>query len=173
MGDNPIGSAKPMFTRSPMLVCLVAMLSLSVPARAQQAPEPETVTVTARAVSPPFWHVTKGAAEVWILGAVGPIPEDLEWNKSRLQALLGGARLLLLQPSASAGLADVLWYLLWNRDRLSLPDGQTLDGALGPDLAARFAAAREKLHRDASRYEDDAVRWPHSSWKGIWSARRI
>ena len=116
----------------------------------------ETVVVTAEAPGPAFWHLTKGNSEVWVLGTLAPLPEDLSWNSTRLGALLDGAHALLMPARASVGLFEGSWFLLTNRDLLSMPDGQKLEDTLSPDLKARFVAARTALHKDADHYEDDA-----------------
>ena len=43
----------------------------------------ETVEVQARP-GPAVWHLTRGNSEVWILGLVGAMPKDLDWNKQYL-----------------------------------------------------------------------------------------
>lgn len=115
----------------------------------------ETVTVTAQAPGPAFWHVQKGDAEVWILAVVEPVPVALDWNRNRLDSLLATARQVLLPARAETGFFEGLWFLAWHRDQLSVPDGQTLDGVLGGELAQRFAKTRQMVHRDADRYADN------------------
>jgi hypothetical protein len=115
----------------------------------------ESITVTAQSKGPAYWHATNGKSEVWIIGIVMPIPEDFQWNTSRLSELMKGAHSVLLPPRAAVGLFESGWFLLTKRDLLSLPDGQTLDGVMGPDMAAKFAAARAIVNRDADHYEGD------------------
>jgi len=116
----------------------------------------ETVTVTARSSGPAVWHVTKAGADVAILGIVDPIPENFTWNTAPLAALLDGSSLLLLPPRAEANIFNGLWFLLTRRDLLSPPDGKTLWDVLPAPLASRFAVARDMLHQDKDRYDDDA-----------------
>ena len=116
----------------------------------------ETVIVTAQAPGPAFWHLVKGDSEIWILGTLGPMPEKLVWNTKHLAEVIDGARTVLLPAIASAGFFDVAWFLLTNRELLSMPDGQKLEDSLAPSLRARFVAARESIKRKANHYEDDA-----------------
>jgi hypothetical protein len=116
----------------------------------------ETVTVTARSTGPAVWHVTKAGADVAILGIVDPIPDDFKWNTAPLAGLLDGASLLLLPPRAEANIFKGIWFLLTERDLLSPPDGKTLWDILPAPLASRFAGARDMLHQDKDRYDDDA-----------------
>jgi uncharacterized protein YbaP (TraB family) len=138
-----------------------ALAQQSVPQSMPQVPTNdwsiESVTVTAQAKGPAYWHATKGPSEVWILGIVEVLPKDFAWNQTRFTKLLEGKRLVLLPPRASASLFDAGWFLLTKRSLLYLPDGQTLDGVLGAPLAARFANARAVVHRDADHYEGDAL----------------
>lgn len=142
---------------------LIPLLSMSA-AGAQQPPAPsqipdwsiEQVTVTAQSVGPAYWHAQKGSAEVWILGIVDSLPKDYVWNQTHLGKLLDGTRLVLLPPRATASLFDAGWFFLTKRSLLYMPDGQKLDSALGPPLAAQFANAVAIVHRSPDHYEDDA-----------------
>ena len=116
----------------------------------------ETVVVTAQAPGPAFWRLSKGDSEIWILGTLGPMPEKLAWNTNHLAQLIDGAHEVLLPPKASAGFFDLAWFLLTNRELLSMPDGQKLEDSLSPQLRARFIAAREAIHRKPGHYEDDS-----------------
>lgn len=116
----------------------------------------ETVVVTAQAPGPAFWHLSKGDSEIWILGTLGPLPEKLTWNTRHLAEIIDGARAVLLPAKASAGFFDVAWFLLTNRELLSMPDGQKLEASLPAPFRARFVAARESIKRKAEHYEDDA-----------------
>lgn len=116
----------------------------------------ETVVVTAQAPGPAFWHLSKGDSEIWVLGTLGPMPQKLVWNSKHLGDVIDGARAVLLPAKASAGFFDVAWFLLTNRELLSMPDGQKLEDSLSPSLRARFVAARESIKRKAEHYEDDA-----------------
>jgi uncharacterized protein YbaP (TraB family) len=116
----------------------------------------ETVIVTAQAPGPAFWRLSKGDSEIWILGTLGPMPEKLAWNTKHLAGVIDGARAVLLPAKASAGFFDVAWFLLTNRELLSMPDGQKLEASLPAQFRARFVAARESIKRKAEHYEDDA-----------------
>jgi uncharacterized protein YbaP (TraB family) len=150
-----------MLRRTPSLI-VAAVLAAGSALAQQAAPQTndwsiESVTVTAQAKGPAYWHATKGQSEVWILGTVEVLPKDFVWNQTHFTKLLEGTRLVLLPPRASASLFDAGWFLLTKRSLFYLPDGQTLDGVLGAPLAARFANARAIVHRDADRYEGDAL----------------
>jgi uncharacterized protein YbaP (TraB family) len=142
----------------------VAVALLFGPAPAEEAPpvtdwSMEVVVVDAEAQGPAFWHIRQGDSEIWILGTVGLMPQKLAWNTTRLAQAIDGANAVLLPPQASSGLLDILgmsWFIITHRDALSMPDDQTLEPSLPPELRARFVRAREALKQDADRYEDDS-----------------
>jgi hypothetical protein len=143
-----------------MLALAMFLLPVSAIAQTAETPpvvtwaEPEIVEVQA-APGPAVWHLTRGASEVWILGTVGAMPDELSWNKDYLRELLDGAREILLPPRASIGVFEGGWFLLTHGGEFSLPRGQSLEPSLSPDLRARFVALREKLGEDESRYRTD------------------
>jgi uncharacterized protein YbaP (TraB family) len=132
------------------------------PARAQpdpaKAPEEwadiESVTVKGEP-GPAVWRLTRGASEVWILGTVGPLPREMDWNRDAVADTLDGARALLLPPRADFNLVDAAWFLIRHGSELSLPRGQRLEDSLPPDLRGRFTAAITAIGADAQDYRTD------------------
>lgn len=112
----------------------------------------ETVVVTANQQGPRIWHINKGKADLYIIGIVGPVPKGLQWNTTGVAAILKGAKQLLMPPGATVGLFEGLWFLMWNRDAIYLPDSTPMESTLSPALRQRFIAARDKLHQSADRY---------------------
>jgi len=137
-----------------------ALVVLVATARADTAPPPvqdwsiETVVVTAKKPGPAFWHVVSGKSEVWILGTLGPVPEDLNWDTGRLEYLLQGAKVLLLPPRGQVGPLEGIWFLITSGDVLRQPDGTLLESTLPPPLKARFVAMRNSLHKDSDDYSE-------------------
>ena len=143
----------------------VSVLFLGAAAAADEAPPVtdwttnEVVVVDASAQGPAMWHLQKGDSEIWFLGTVGLMPKDLAWNTMRLEQTIDGANAMWLPPEANADLLDVFdlsWFFLTHRGVLSMPGDQTLEESLPPELRARFVAARERLGKKASEYEDDS-----------------
>jgi uncharacterized protein YbaP (TraB family) len=131
--------------------------ALPVCARAQTVPdwaEIEAVEVKAQP-GPAVWRLTRGSSEVWLLGLVGALPKDLDWNKQYLSELLDGARVILMPPKANVALTDIAWFLIRHGGELSLPRGQTLETSLPDPLRARFVAARDAVSGDESDYRTD------------------
>jgi uncharacterized protein YbaP (TraB family) len=137
------------------LSMIVAMLPVC--AQAQIVPdwaEIEAVEVKAQP-GPAVWRLTRGSSEVWLLGLVGALPKDLDWNKQYLSELLDGARVILMPPKANVALTDIAWFLIRHGGELSLPRGQSLEATLPDPLRARFQAARDAVSDDADDYRTD------------------
>ena len=134
------------------LSCVPLLAAADAPPVADWSKGIETVVVTAHRSGPLMWRVKKGDATVVLLGIVEPVPEKLEWDSSAVRDALKGARQLLLPPQASVGIVEGLWFLAWNSDKVYLPSDTPMESTLPAPLRARFAAGREKIHRDAERY---------------------
>ena len=113
------------------------------------------VEVKGAARSGCLWHLSRGNSEVWILGTVGAMPPDLQWNRDYLSDLLQGARAILMPPRTSIGLLDGVWFLLTYGGKLSLPRGQTLEAGLPEALRKHFVATRTAIGRGEDRYRTD------------------
>ncbi len=134
------------------LSCVPVLAAADAPPVVDWSKDIETVVVTAHRSGPLMWRVKKGEATVILLGIVEPVPEDFQWDSAPVHDALKGARQMLLPPEASVGLVEGLWFLAWNSDSVYLPSETPMESTLPPALRARFAAAREKIHRDADRY---------------------
>jgi uncharacterized protein YbaP (TraB family) len=115
----------------------------------------ESVVVNGDARGPAIWRVRRAGSEIWILGTVGPMPEDLAWNTDSLTPLLAGARQVLLPPAPDVNLVDAAWFYLWHGDMLRQKRGTTLEASLSDTARARFIAARTLAGQDADRYATD------------------
>jgi len=134
-------------------------MGLTLTGLAQQPTAPsqlETVIVIANAKGPAIWHATKAGADVAILGIVQPLPDNFAWNTKPLEAILGGARLVLLPPQVRMGVFSGAWFYLTQRDLLHPPDNKTLWDILDPRVAAALARACEFLHEPKDRYSDNS-----------------
>ncbi|HEY3777763.1 MAG TPA: TraB/GumN family protein [Rhizomicrobium sp.] len=116
----------------------------------------ETVIVTANERGPAIWHARKDGADVAILGIVQPLPDNFAWNAKPLEAILNGARRVLLPPKIGMGLFSGTWFYLTESDLLHPPDGRTLWDILRPRAADELASACEFLHEPRDRYSDNS-----------------
>src|SRR5580692_1696907 len=140
--------------RTALAACAIYLAMLS-SAGADQNTAPvkdwtmETVVVTGEAPGPALWHVVKGDGEVWIVGTLGPVPEDLKWDTSGIARILDHARALLLPPRGRVGIFEGIWFLLTDSGVLKLDDGQHLEAIIPEPQKSRFIRDRQAAHRDA------------------------
>jgi uncharacterized protein YbaP (TraB family) len=128
----------------------IFVCSTVLPALAEEPPvtdwtNVETVVVQGRFEGPPFWHVSKNGADVWIMGTLGPLPEGLTWNEARLREKIAGARQIIMPPVPDAGIVSVLWFALTRSGTMKLANGAHLDDVLPDDLRTRFHAVRTEI----------------------------
>ena len=147
------------FWLSALLLCLPASSATS-----QTTPDPaipnwanvETVEVKAKP-GPAVWHVTRGDSEVWILGMVGAMPKDMDWNKQYLSELLDGARAIILPPQPNFGILEVGWFLITHAGDLdmSLPRGQTLQAMIPVPVWNHFLTVLAAIGDKPEHYKTD------------------
>lgn len=145
--------------RSSLAILAGLALAVATPAFAQAPDEPgsvlvEELTVLGRPPGPPIWKVKKGDAELFVVGAVGPIHHQQAWDSRRLQRLLDGADRLLAPPEAQVGPLQALRFLAGDLWRVRLGSGPRLEARLPTPLRDRFVRYRSASDLKASRYED-------------------
>lgn len=113
----------------------------------------EEVTVTGERAGPGLWHVSHGAAQLWIFGTVSPLPKDMTWRSKQLESLLDHTDQVLVAKQVEIGVARALWLMVTQRDLLLAGKGKKLKDVLPPDLYARFAAQRARLTDDPKKWE--------------------
>lgn len=141
---------------------LILSAALAGPAFAQAPPVEESpgsvlveeLTVVGRPLGPPIWKVVKGDAELYVVGAVGPIHHQQAWHSRRLERILNGADRLLAPPDAQVGPLQALRFLAGDLWRVRLGSGPRLEARLPPALRDRFVRYREAAGAKPSRYED-------------------
>lgn len=124
------------------------------PAPVQDWSNVETVVVTPEAAGPALWHIATPTSEMWILPTVGPTPKDMTWDSTFVAGLMKGANVVLLPPRAEAGVFETMWFLVTGLDTIEQPDGTKLENTLPEPLKSRFVATRQRIGRDADRYDD-------------------
>ena len=113
----------------------------------------EELVVTGERTGPGMWHVHRGAAQVWILGSMSPLPKGITWRATQVEKVLDGAGQALVQKPFEIGIARILWLLITERSVLMVRGGKRLKDVLPPELHARFAAQRAKYTNDANKWE--------------------
>jgi uncharacterized protein YbaP (TraB family) len=121
----------------------------------QRGADPEAaiadeLVVRGRLPGPAWWTVQKGDATVWILGVPDGLPKGMDWNDRVLAARLDGAAALILPPGVRISPLKALGFFIAHGGQFKAR--APLEQRLPPDLARRFAAARQGLGKDAGRY---------------------
>jgi uncharacterized protein YbaP (TraB family) len=113
----------------------------------------EEVVVTSERPGPGMWHVHRGAANVWILGSISPLPRDITWRASQVEAVLQSTSQVLVQKPLEISIPRILWMLIADRKYLMVVGGKRLKDVMPADLHARFAVQRSKVTDDAEKWE--------------------
>ena len=125
------------------------------PAAAAQAPtQLEELVVTGDRAGPGLWHVHRGAAQMWVLGSLSPLPKGITWRATEVERVLASTDRVLVPKPLEIGIVRILWLLVTERSLIMVRGGKRLRDVLPPDLRARFAL-------DRSKYTSDADKWEH------------
>ena len=134
--------------------CLLVGCLAAATSRADQTqPVLDEIVVTAERAGPGMWHVHRGAANVWILGSISPLPRDITWRSRQVEQVLESTSQVLVQKPLEISVPRILWMLIADRKYLMVGGGKKLKDVLPPDLHARFAAQRSKVTDDADKWE--------------------
>jgi uncharacterized protein YbaP (TraB family) len=135
-------------------VILLTAGPLSMQCRADQAPQMlDELVVTGERTGPGMWHVHSGAAQLWILGSMSPLPKGITWRSKQVEQILGSTNQVLVQKPFEIGIVRILWLLITERHLLLVGGGKRLRDVLPADLHARFAVQRAKLTDDPNKWE--------------------
>jgi uncharacterized protein YbaP (TraB family) len=113
----------------------------------------DEIVVTGERAGPGMWHVRHGAAQVYILGSLSPLPKGITWRSKQVEQVLDSAGVVLLQKPFDIGVARILWVLITERGVLLVRGGERLKDVLPADLYARFARQRAKFTDDDKKWE--------------------
>jgi uncharacterized protein YbaP (TraB family) len=113
----------------------------------------DDVVVTSERTGPEMWHLHRGAAELWILGSMSPLPKGITWRSKQLERVLDHTNQVVIPKPFEIGIVRVLWLLITERDVLMLTGGKRLKDVMPPALHARFAVQRRRFTDDAEKWE--------------------
>jgi uncharacterized protein YbaP (TraB family) len=133
--------------------CLVGCVAAATCRADQTQPVLDEIVVTAERAGPGMWHVHRGAANVWILGSISPLPRDITWRSRQVEQVLESTSQVLVQKPLEISVPRILWMLIADRKYLMVGGGKKVKDVLPPDLHARFAAQRSKVTDDADKWE--------------------
>ncbi len=106
----------------------------------------EEVLVTGQRPGPGMWRVSKADHDLWILATLEPLPKEMIWRSTIVEARIAKSQVFLAPPDVSADIGffralTLVPALL--RARKS-PEGETLEQSLPHDLYIRWLALRVK-----------------------------
>jgi len=113
----------------------------------------DALVVTGERAGPGMWHVHRGAAQLWILGSMSPLPKGITWRSRQVEQVLGSTTQVLVAKPIDIGIARILWLLLTERHRLMVGGGKRLKDVMPANLYARFAHQRAEFTDDANKWE--------------------
>jgi uncharacterized protein YbaP (TraB family) len=142
-------------TPAAMIMAALLMGGASATSRAQQAPPQvlDEIVVSGERTGPGMWHVHRGAAQLWILGSMAPLPRDITWRSKQVEQVLISTNRVLVQKPFDIGIARILWILITDRHLLMIGGGKRLKDVLPADLYARFAVLRARYGEDPKKWE--------------------
>ena len=120
-------------------------------------PSPNSaVTLAPVAVSgvlpgPALWKVSKDGHVMWVLGITSPLPKAMQWDSSKVERLIASSQQVLKPPGIEIGAKVGFWGRLFLIPSMiglkKLPDGQTLQQVLPPELYNRWLVQKNKYLR--------------------------
>jgi uncharacterized protein YbaP (TraB family) len=113
----------------------------------------QELVVTGERTGPGLWHVHKGAANVWILGSISPLPKGITWRSTQVERLLASTNEVLVPKPLEIGIVRILWLLITERSALMVRGGRRLKDVMPTDLYARFVKDRARFTSDAQKWE--------------------
>jgi len=121
----------------------------------------EEVLVTGVQPGPGLWRVIRptddGAHVLWVMGQYGPLPKQMEWRSTELEAAIAGSQELVAEPEVDAEVGafarlGALPSLVGVRNN---PDGRRLEELMPIQLYARWLA----LKAEYLGYDQGVEKW--------------
>ena len=113
----------------------------------------DEIVVTGERSGPGLWHIRRGDAHLWILGALAPLPKGITWRSHQLEQVMLGTDLVLITKPLEIGFARALWIFLTHHDLLMVSGGRRIRDVLPQDLYHRFVTQRARFTTDDSKWE--------------------
>jgi uncharacterized protein YbaP (TraB family) len=128
-----------------------------------------TVLVNGEQPGPGLWLVRKGNHDLYILGTVSPLPSNMQWRTTQLDAVIASAQEVIYEPSlaidSDIGKFRALLLLPSLIGVKNNPDDKRLDEVLPPATYVRWAAFRDRfLDRDVDKLR------PMFAAEALWKA---
>ena len=105
----------------------------------------EEVVVTGVRPGPPLWKVTHNDHVLWVFATLTPIPQHIEWDSEAVEFIISQSTTYLKPPEIFVTVRNPIKGIgYWRRfSKLKkLPNKQTLQQVLAPELNAQFESIR-------------------------------
>jgi uncharacterized protein YbaP (TraB family) len=140
------------------LLALVIAGLLPLPTGHTQSPSEaidalDEIVVTSERSGPGLWHVRRDNAQLWILGALAPLPKGITWRSHQVEQVMLSTDMVLVTKPLEIGFARALWIFLTHHDLLTVSGGRRIRDVLPTDLYHRFATQRARFTTDDSKWE--------------------
>lgn len=132
---------------------VLALTTLLAAPPAAAGEEIDPIVVSGERTGPALWLLRRGESNVWILGALSPLPKDITWRSDEVERVIADAGTVLVGKPLEIGFARALWVFLAHHDLLVVPDGRRLRDVLPPELYRRFATQRDRYTGDRDKWE--------------------
>lgn len=113
----------------------------------------DEIIVTGERSGPGLWHVRRGDAQLWILGALAPLPKGITWRSHQVEQVMLSTDVVLVTKPLEIGFARALWIFLTHHDLLMVSGGRRIRDVLPPELYHRFATQRARFTTDDGKWE--------------------
>jgi hypothetical protein len=139
-----------------LALVIVGLLPASQGGAQAGSPPPDVldeIIVTGERSGPGLWHVRRGDAQLWILGALAPLPKGITWRSHQVEQVMLTTDVVLVTKPLEIGFARALWIFLTHHDLLVVSGGRRIRDVLPPDLYHRFATQRARFTTDDGKWE--------------------
>ena len=108
--------------------------------------ELDEVLVTGEQPGPGMWRVSSGDHDLWILGALSPLPKNMTWRSHQAEDIISKSQEVIAPPTIgfSVGFFKGLTLVPSVLRARKNSDGQTLKDVLPPNLYPRWMLLKEK-----------------------------
>lgn len=131
------------------VTCLLPVVSVVAKSAESTGTEPvmEEVVITGKKPGPPLWEVVNGDRKLFIFGSLVPLPKSFEWESERVEWVISQSAEFIGPPGIRSGTSNPFklpGILRELNKRKKLPEGQTLEQVLPPDVYAAFLKEKER-----------------------------
>ena len=143
---------------------------------------PEQIRVVAQRPGPGMWKVSKGEHVLWVFGTYAPLPKDMQWRSTQVEAVIRNSQEYLSAPGALAkpGFFKSITLLPSLIGVRKNPDGATLRDVMPAEDYARWSALKAKylpdnddVERERPIFAAQVLSEAARRQAGLWSDKTV